>query len=107
MGRTSIYLSIEGVNTDYRITYDSRKALDVVKESFVKQRNELKDIFNHEFGWFKKDSAVLKRNANKKSNMLIDWEETVPSNELEKTEKDSKESNKKKNNEEKVKVEWE
>jgi hypothetical protein len=109
LGRTSIYLSIVGINTDYKISYDSRKALDVVKESFVKQKDEIKDILNREFGWYKNDSAVIKRKNSKKTSVSVDWEEPPLSGEPVKNDKNSKskEKSSKKTTDDKVKVEWE
>jgi len=109
LGRTSIYLSIEGINTDYKISYDSRKALDVVKESFAKQKYELKDVLNREFGWFKKDSSLLKRNKEKRSSISVDWEEQNRSegHEMKESENPKKGKIKEKATEDKVKVEWE
>ena len=109
LGRTSIYLSIQGINSDYKISYDSRKALDVVKESFAKQKNELKDVLNHEFGWFKNDSALVKRNKNKRSSIMVEWDDQknveVPIKK--EPENSTKVKPSKKITDEKVKVEWE
>ncbi len=109
LGRTSIYLSIVGFDTNYKITYDSRKALDVLKESFVKQKVELKQIMNSEFGWFKKDSTVIGGKKVKKSNVSVEWEDQNNSEES-KNEKDVKtidNKTKKSTTSDKLKVEWE
>ena len=105
-GHTGLYLTITGYNTDYKITYDSRKAIDVVKQSFSNQRKELKQIFHDEFGWFKKDTLL---NSNKQEKAVkIKWDdadsiETVSPDVNPKPKKPS-DSNKEDNP---VKVEWE
>jgi hypothetical protein len=109
LGKTSIYLSIEGVGSDYKISYDSRKALDVVKSSFAKQKFELKDALNKEFGWFKNDSSIIKRRNSKSSSVSMDWEE-APSDDQEKPAdkgKVKKDKEKKTVTEDKVKIEFE
>ena len=76
LGRTSIPLSITGFNSEYKITYDSKKAFDVVKQSFKNQKKELKSVLNEEFGWFKKDSTLRKEQENKKrSHFKVDWDD--------------------------------
>jgi hypothetical protein len=108
LGKTSIYLSIEGYKKDYKISYDSKKTLVIVKESLDKQKGELKSIFNEEFGWFKKDSALKKNQPQKKDAIKVEWEKDTLQQKKEEPQK--KPVNKKsvnKSEEDKVKVEWE
>ena len=60
LGRTSIYLSIKGTVDDYKISYDTKNVIQHIKEEFEEEKNNLKVILNEEFGWFKKDSVVIK-----------------------------------------------
>jgi hypothetical protein len=76
LGKTSIPLSITGFNKDYKITYDSRKAIDVVKQSLKNQKSEMKTILNEEFGWFKKDTTLKKNKLEKKyPKIRVDWDD--------------------------------
>lgn len=59
LGRTSIYLSIKGTVDDYKISYDTKNVITHIKEELQEEKTNLKMILNEEFGWFKKDSAVI------------------------------------------------
>lgn len=106
LGKTTIPLSITGFNSDYKISYDSRKTLDVVKQSFKTQKNEMKTILNEEFGWFKKDSTLQRgKELKKSSGVRVDWDDAngnVP-------DKSSDKSTKGKNadSDQKPAIEWE
>ncbi len=107
LGRTSIYLTVEGFGKDYKIAYDSRKTMDIIKESLVKQKRELKEIFHDEFGWFKKDSTLKTPAKTKTSAIQVQFDdeplETEPATVMPKTTppKNNAEQT------EKVEVEWE
>ncbi|MFH2096063.1 MAG: AsmA-like C-terminal region-containing protein, partial [Bacteroidota bacterium] len=80
LGRTSIYISITGNVDDYKVSYDTKKVKDHIKESLKEEKNNLKQILNEEFGWFKKDSAVIKnkdpeQDNNSNNNFTIRWDE--------------------------------
>jgi hypothetical protein len=100
LGKTSLYLSIDGEGKNYKITYDSRKTIDVVKEGFTRQKSELKEIFKEEFGWFKNDSTLHKQKTSNK--ISVEWEEDDNT-----TKKSDKKEDKKKVSGDKVQVEWE
>jgi hypothetical protein len=103
LGRTSIYLSIEGVGSNYKISYDSKSTITVVKESLAKQKRELKEIFHDEFGWFKKDTTLNKpKNDNK---IRVQWEDEDSETPTEGT--STKNIKKNTGSDNKVKVEWE
>jgi hypothetical protein len=106
LGKTSLYLSVDGFNNDFKIRYDSRKAVDVIKEGLTKQKKELKTIMNQEFGWFKKDTTITKARTEPKNKVKVEWDddtkkpdEVVPDKTTEKKKAVKKED--------KVKVEWE
>jgi hypothetical protein len=102
LGRTSLYLNVEGKGNVYKISYDSRKTLDVVKESLAKQKRELKEIFHDEFGWFKSDSVYNKKIKTTKS-MEVEWDDSI----MQKPAKTIEKQNKKKVSKDKIQVEWE
>lgn len=60
LGKTSIYLRIYGNPDDYKVVYDTKKVKEHIKESINEEKTNLKKILNEEFGWFKKDSTVIK-----------------------------------------------
>ena len=80
LGKTSIPLSIVGYKKDYKISYDTKQSLNIVKESLDKQKQDLKSVFNKEFGWFKKDST-LKKNNQKNNALKVQWDEENPPDE--------------------------
>lgn len=102
LGRTSLYLNVEGKGNIYKISYDSRKTIDVVKESLAQQKKELREIFHDEFGWFKNDTSSKKKIKTTKS-LEVEWEDTT----LHKPVKTIDKQNKKKVSKEKIQVEWE
>ncbi len=83
LGSTALYLVIKGTTDKYKITYDSKKMKDQVKESLKKEKQEIKAILNQEFGLFKKDSLNLKQQNKrqeelKKPKFKIEWDEDNP-----------------------------
>jgi len=77
LGKTSIPISITGYNSDYKISYDSKKALDVVKESFKNQKREMRNTLNEEFGWFKNDTTFKKDKVEKKKTRFkVEWDDS-------------------------------
>ena len=105
LGKTSLFLSITGFNKDYKITYDSKKTLGVVKEGFKKQGSELKSVLNEEFGWFKKDTLLHKK-VEKKPKFKVQWDDDDADVKTQINNDKTKEKVKT-NNEEKQKIEWE
>lgn len=106
LGKTSLFLSITGFNKDYKISYDSKKALGSVKETFKKQGSELKAALNQEFGWFKKDT--IRKEKPPKSRFKVQWDDEAPaeSNSTKEEQTQIKQIGNKKD-EGKQKIEWE
>lgn len=105
LGRTSIYLSVEGFGKDYKITYDSKKTIDIIKESIVKQRRELKQIFHEEFGWFKKDSTLKTQSKNNSSAVQVQFDDE-PEEDDKTIQPNTTNPKKKPAAQEKIEVEW-
>jgi hypothetical protein len=105
LGKTSIPISITGFNSDYKISYDSKKALDVVKESFKNQKKEIRSALNEEFGWFKNDTTFKKDKVEKKKTRFkVEWDD---SNDKKEGTKNQKEVELKKGTDDlKPSVEW-
>jgi hypothetical protein len=109
LGKTSIYLSVVGFGKDYKITYDSKKTLDIVKESLIKQKRELKGILHDEFGWFKNDSTLksTKKPATNAVQVQFDDETETTATNKKADPTIAPATNKKKEASQKVEVEWE
>jgi hypothetical protein len=75
LGKTSIPLSIVGYKKDYKITYDTKQTLVIVKKGLDNQKQELKTVFNKEFGWFKKDSTIKKNLKSQNNDIKVEWDE--------------------------------
>ncbi len=80
-GRTSLFLVMQGNSDDFQIKYDTKGVKQHIKEEFKKEKTNLKKILNKEFGWFKKDSAVVqsKKKAppkkTTKEQFKIEWDD--------------------------------
>jgi hypothetical protein len=78
LGRTNIFLSMSGNISDPVIRYDSKSAIQNVKQDLKVEKQNLKSILKDEFGLFKKDSTLNKKETVKKEDQAkfkINWEE--------------------------------
>jgi hypothetical protein len=75
LGKTSLFLHLTGTLDDYSIKYDTKGLKESFKEDLKKEKSNLKNILNKEFGWFKKDSTVKKEEKPKDDGFVIEWEE--------------------------------
>lgn len=73
LGETRIPLMIVGYNDDYRISYDTKGLKQIIKESVIGQKSELKSIFREEFGFYKNDTTVNRTQTNSK--FKVEWDE--------------------------------
>ncbi len=76
LGRTSILLKVVGKGEDVKVSYDVKAASTEVKNNIKTERQTLKSILNQEYGWYKSDTAVKKKPAEKKPRFKISWDET-------------------------------
>ena len=76
LGRTSLLLKIVGKGEEAKVGYDMKAAGTEVKNNIKKERQTLKTILNQEYGWYKSDSAVNQKPAEKKSRFRITWEDS-------------------------------
>ena len=65
LGRTSIFLKITGVDENLKVTYDLKAAGNNLKQNLKKEKGNLRNILNEQYGWFRKDSAVVKDSGSK------------------------------------------
>jgi hypothetical protein len=58
LGRTSVYLRINGNGDDIKVAYDLKAVGNNIKQSLKNEKTNLRQILNEEYGWFKKDSTI-------------------------------------------------
>ncbi len=78
LGRTNIFLSMTGTVDNPTIKYDSKSAIQNIKQDLKVEKQTLKTILKEEFGLFKKDTALTNTNKLKKQDeakFKINWEE--------------------------------
>jgi hypothetical protein len=76
LGRTSILLKVVGKGEDVKVSYDAKAAGAEVKNNIKSERQSLKSILNQEYGWYKSDTTVKQKPAEKKPRFKISWDET-------------------------------
>ena len=76
LGRTSILLKVVGKGEDVKVSYDAKAAGSEVKKNIKSERQALKSILNQEYGWYKSDTTVRQKPAEKKPRFKISWDET-------------------------------
>jgi hypothetical protein len=73
LGRTSVFLKVEGKGEDVKVSYDLKAAGEQVKNDIKKEKQNLKNILNEEYGWYGSDSTAIKKQAPKRR-FRISWE---------------------------------
>lgn len=78
LGRTKLFLKMSGTVENPQISYDKEQLKTHIKTTIQKEKNEVKQLLNEEFGLFKKDSLVNKNEPKKQSEspFSIEWDET-------------------------------
>jgi hypothetical protein len=86
LGRTSLYVHITGTVDRPVFKYDKKKVKKKIKNDIKKEKNNIKKILNEEFGLFKKDTTINKKQAKKiikeqeilkqqeQGKFIIEWE---------------------------------
>jgi hypothetical protein len=78
LGRTNIFLSMTGTIDNPVIKYDSKSAIQNVKQDLKVEKQTLKTILKDEFGLFKKDSTLTNKEKIKKeeeTKFTINWDD--------------------------------
>lgn len=71
------------------ITYDRKAMKQKIKEDLKEEKNTLKKILNEEFGWFKKDTTLNKKDDKKQDQKFkIDFNQKKKEDEKKKKEED-------------------
>ncbi len=73
LGRTSVFLKIDGKGEEVKVGYDMKAAGSQIKEDIKKEKQTLKTIFNEEYGLYNKDTAPAKKESSK-PRFRIQWE---------------------------------
>ncbi|MGB3947772.1 MAG: AsmA-like C-terminal region-containing protein [Bacteroidia bacterium] len=84
LGRTNLFLLMTGTVDKPIIKYDTKGAVQNIKQNLKVEKQSLKKILNEEFGLFKKDSSLNKNKPNKAledKKITIKWEEQEPKKE--------------------------
>ncbi len=89
LGHTNIFLSMKGNISNPMIRYDSKSAVQNVKQDLKVEKQNLKTILKDEFGMFKKDST-LKNKTPKDTKFTIKWDEASKKEEEKKLKKPKK-----------------
>ena len=76
LGRTNIFLSMTGTVDNPIIKYDTKGAIQNVKQDLKVEKQTLKSILHEEFGLFKKDSTLCnKKPKTDDTKFIIKWDE--------------------------------
>jgi hypothetical protein len=78
LGRTSMLLKIvykPEYRDDIKVSYDMKAAANEVKNNLKTEKKALKTILNEEYGWYKNDTAVIEKPAEKKPRYKVTWED--------------------------------
>ena len=73
LGRTSVFLRIDGKGEDVKVSYDMKAAGAQVKADFQKEKQNLKTILNEEYGWYSKPAEPAKKQT-AKPRFRVSWE---------------------------------
>lgn len=73
LGRTSVFLKVNGKGEDVKVSYDMQAARNQIKEDLKKEKQNLKTIFNEEYGLYKGDSQKEKKQESR-PRFRISWE---------------------------------
>jgi hypothetical protein len=72
LGRTSVFLLIDGKGEEVKVSYDMKAAGNQIREDMKKEKQVFKTIINEEYGLYKSDTAPPKQSSRRK--FRIAWE---------------------------------
>ena len=94
LGRTDLFLSMTGTVDNPIIKYDSKSAMQKIKQDLKIEKQTLKTILKEEFGLFKKDTSLKIKNKSPeedRTKFIIKWEENDKKEEIKVLRKPKKE----------------
>ena len=78
LGKTRLFISMKGPVDKPAIAYDSKGAQQKIRNDLQTEKKSMKQVLNEEFGWFKKDSTVVKDKKivpdKKKKKVIIEFD---------------------------------
>lgn len=77
MGHWKLYLSMKGNISNPKFSYDKKSVKESIAKDIKVEKQNMKALLNKEFGWFKKDTTLLKPTTpqKKKEEILIDYDD--------------------------------
>jgi AsmA-like C-terminal region len=75
LGRTNLFISMTGTIDHPIIRYDSKSAIQNIKQDLKVEKQTLKTILKDEFGLFKKDSTLNAKTPKEDTKFTIKWDE--------------------------------
>jgi len=73
LGRTSVFLKIDGMGEEVKVSYDMKAAGIQIRENLKKEKQTLKTIFNEEYGLYKKEPEPDQKKTSR-PRFRIKWE---------------------------------
>jgi hypothetical protein len=77
LGRTNFLLKIIGKGEFIKVSYDIKATARELKNDIKSEKQTIKSILNQEYGWYKSDTTIKVKPAEKKSRFRIIWDDTV------------------------------
>ncbi len=75
-GKKTLYLVATSKNDKTKVSLDSEVIKKNIKKGFKEEKKEFKKALHDEFGWFKKDTTLNKKEKPKKNQeFIIEWDE--------------------------------
>lgn len=75
LGRRNIFLSMTGTVDNPIIKYDTKEAIQNIKQELKVEKHTLKTMLKEEFGFFKKDTTLNGKTKNEDTKFIIKWDE--------------------------------
>lgn len=78
LGRMRLFLSMKGPLNNPKVSYDRKGIEKKISEGVKNEKQDLKVILRNEFGWFRKDSTLLKKaepKTEKQQELQLDTDE--------------------------------
>jgi hypothetical protein len=79
LGRTSIFLRMYGPMRNPKFSYDNKSVEEKIESDIKGEKQNLKKVLHDEFGWFKKDTSVVKKKEEtpKKEEIEVDYGDEI------------------------------
>lgn len=79
LGKTHLFISMKGPVDKPVIAYDSKGAQQKIRQDLQTEKKTMKQVLHEEFGWYKKDTSVVKKEAvvpdKKKKKVIIEFDD--------------------------------